>query len=481
MTGNTVSHADAVTDAVFVAHLARGAAPAAAWGVFDTAGLLHVNSAGAAPDAAFRIASCTKSFTAAALLALRDDGLLSLDDPITRFVPGLTLDGLPSRSSAVPTLRMLLTMSAGLPTDDPWGDRQESLSADAFDVLLAAGVRFESEPGTRFAYSNLGYALLGRVIEVVAARPYRRVVEQRLLEPLGLAATGFDESVPAAGGIVTGHRRHAGGWEPLPLSGPGAFSPIGGLFSTVADLAAWAGWLARAFHAPADTDAADDAVLSAASRREMQQLHRLDQDVSGRPTGYGFGLFVEQYSPTSRVVSHSGGYPGFSAHMRWSLEHRFGLVAFENATYSRVSEVTAEAFDAMLAARECSALATAAATAADAPQPALWPETRAAQRSVTDILTAADPLTDPLAPALFSENVDQDQPLARRRSALRQAVADIGGLVSGEPAAEASEGPAHLVWFLPGQSGRLRVEIRMTPEATPRVQTLRIAADRAGR
>lgn len=469
MTGNTVSHADAV----FLAHLARGAAPAAAWGVFDTAGLLHVNSAGAAPDAAFRIASCTKSFTAAALLALRDDGLLSLDDPITRFVPGLNLDGLPSRSSAVPTLRMLLTMSAGLPTDDPWGDRQESLSADAFDVLLAAGVRFESEPGTRFAYSNLGYALLGRVIEVVAARPYRRVVEQRLLEPLGLADTGFDDSVPAAGGIVTGHRRHAGDWEPLPLSGPGAFSPIGGLFSTVADLAAWAGWLARAFHAPAD-----DAVLSAASRREMQQLHRLDQDVTGHPTGYGFGLFVEQYSPTRRVVSHSGGYPGFSAHMRWSLEHRFGLVAFENATYSRVSEVTTEAFDAMLAARACAALARAA----DTPEPALWPETRAAQRSVTDILLAADPLTDPLAPALFSENVDQDQPLARRRSALRQAVADIGGLVgSGAPAAEASEGPAHLVWFLAGRSGRLRIEIRMTPEATPRVQTLSVAADRAGR
>jgi CubicO group peptidase (beta-lactamase class C family) len=475
MTGSTVAD----TDAAFMAHLARGAAPAAAWGVFDTVGLRHVNSAGAAPDAAFRIASCTKSFTAAALLALRDDGLLGLDDPITRFVPGLTLDGLPSPRSAVPTLRMLLTMSAGLPTDDPWGDRQESLGADAFDALLAAGVRFEAEPGTRFAYSNLGYALLGRAIEVAAGRPYRRVVEQRLLEPLGLADTGFDESVPAAGGIVTGHRRHAGEWEPLPLSGPGAFSPIGGLFSTVADLAAWAGWLARAFQTRADTDAADDAVLSAASRREMQQLHRLDQDVSGPPTGYGFGLFIEQYSPTSRVVSHSGGYPGFSAHMRWSIEHRFGLIAFENATYSRVSEVTTEAFDAMLTARE----SAATATDDDTPELALWPETRAAQRSVTDILTALEPFAEPLDPLLFSDNVELDQPLARRRSALQLAVKDIGGLhgAGALPTAETSEGPAHLVWFLAGRSGRLRVEIRMTPEATPRVQTLLIAADRAGR
>ncbi|KQW05688.1 hypothetical protein ASC66_12040 [Leifsonia sp. Root4] len=467
---------DAVTDAFFTAHLARGAAPAAAWGVFDADGLQQLNSAGAAPDAAFRIASCTKSFTAAAVLALRDDGLLGLDDPITRFVPALNLERLPSPRSAIPTLRMLLTMSAGLPTDDPWGDRQESLSADEFDVLLSAGVRFESEPGTRFAYSNLGYAILGRVIEAAAGQPYRRVVEQRLLEPLGLVGTGFDQTVSAAGGIVIGHRRHAGSWEPLPLSGPGAFSPIGGLFSTVADLASWARWLARAFDTDAAADDADDAVLSAASRREMQQLHRLDQDVTGHPTGYGFGLFVEQYSPTSRVISHSGGYPGFSAHMRWSLEHRFGLIAFESATYSRVSEVTTEAFDALLAARERETAATAVSALP------LWPETRAAQRSITDILTAADALAEPLDTALFSENVELDQPLARRRSALRLAVADIGGLDGDAvPAAETSEGPAHLVWFIPGQSGRLRVEIRMTPEATPRVQTLRIAADRAGR
>lgn len=467
---------DAVTDAFFVAHLARGAAPAAAWGVFDADGLQQLNSAGAAPDAAFRIASCTKSFTAAAVLALRDAGLLGLDDPITRFVPGLNLERLPSATSAVPTLRMLLTMSAGLPTDDPWGDRQESLTAGEFDALLSAGVRFESEPGTRFAYSNLGYAILGRAIEAVAGQPYRRVVEQRLLEPLRLVGTGFDETVPAVGGIVTGHRRHAGSWEPLPLSGPGAFSPIGGLFSTVADLASWAHWLARAFDPAADD--ADDAVLSAASRREMQQLHRLDQDVTGHPTGYGFGLFVEQYSPSSRVISHSGGYPGFSAHMRWSLEHRFGLIAFENATYSRVSEVTTEAFDGLLAAREREAAAAATGLSALL----LWPETRAAQRSVTDILTAADALAEPLDTALFSENVELDQGLDRRRSALRLAVADIGGLdADAVPAAETSEGPAHLVWFLPGRSGRLRVEIRMTPEATPRVQTLLITADRAGR
>ncbi|AMB58570.1 serine hydrolase domain-containing protein [Microterricola viridarii] len=458
-------------DALFHEHLARGAAPSAAWGVFDAEGLQHSQQSGVAADAAFRIASCTKSFTAAALLSLRDEGLLGLDDPITRFIPGLNLDGLPSAGSAVPTVRMLLTMSAGLPTDDPWADRQESLSAAEFDSVLAAGVRFESEPGTRFAYSNLGYAMLGRVIEVAAGLPYRRVVEERLLEPLGLNGTGFDTSVAASGGIVTGFRRHAGSWEPLPFTGPGAFSAIGGLFSTVADLARWAGWLASAF----TSEGADAAggMLSAASRREMQQLHRLDQSMTAHPTGYGYGLFVEQYSPTSRVVSHSGGYPGFSAHMRWSLERGVGVIAFENATYSRVSAVATTVCDQLLAEP---------AILVPAPAPVLWPETRTAQLAVKALLAAwAGGADAPLDPALFSENVAQDEPIGRRAAAVRRAVADIGGLTDGAQSAGRSDGPAHLVWFLQGRSGRLRVEIRLTPEARPRVQTLLVSIDLAGR
>lgn len=461
-------------DGIFADHLSRGAAPAAVWGVFDNSRLVHAKSLGAPADAAFRIASCTKSFTAAALLSLRDEGLLTLDDPITRFIPAFELSGLPSAASVVPTVRMLLTMSSGLPTDDPWADRQESLSTAEFDALLASGVRFEAEPGTRFAYSNLGYALLGRVIEVAAGQPYRDVVEQRLLTPLGLGSTGFDAGVAASGGTAVGYRRHDGNWEALRQTGPGAFSAIGGLYSTVSDLAQWAGWLASAF-----AENTDDSVLSAASRREMQQLHRLDQSATAHPTGYGYGLFVEQYSPTSRVVSHSGGYPGFSAHMRWSLESQLGVVACENATYSRVSDATTTAFNALLAART-----PAPAERVVIAVRALWPETLAAQSIVTALLTRDDAFSSPLSGELFSENVELDDPRERRQAALVRARNDIGGLVpqlAAERPTDRSDGPAHLVWFLPGRTGRLRVEIRLTPEATPRVQTLSISVDRLGR
>src|SRR5690606_38423635 len=119
-----------------------------------------------------------------------------------------------------------------------------------------------------------------------------------------------------------------------------------GLFSTVTDLARWAGWLASAFAGD------DSSILSAASRRELQQPHRLIPPEMphhvGHPAGYGFGLFVDHYADLGPVISHSGGYPGFSAHMRWSQREGVGVIAFVNATFLRVPLTTSAAFDGLL-------------------------------------------------------------------------------------------------------------------------------------
>ncbi|TDW28457.1 serine hydrolase domain-containing protein [Cryobacterium psychrophilum] len=463
-------------DEVFAEHHARGSAPSLAWGTFDRSGLVRFGSAGLGQDGtvpgsntAYRIASCTKSFTAATVLALRDAGKLSLDDPVTRFVPAFACVPLPSVDAPVPTVRMLLTMSAGLPTDDPWADRQEALSVEAFDSLLQRGLTFESIPGTRFAYSNLGFALLGRVIEQASGRGYRDVVNELFLEPLRLTGTGWDASVSASGGVAVGTRWLDTDWHALPFSSPGAFSPIGGLFSTVTDLSRWAAWLAAAHDATGVEE--PNSPLSRASRREMQQAYRFVPTLPQHPTGYGFGLFVEQYARTGTVVSHSGGYPGFSAHMRWSTTGGHGIVAFGNATHSRLSVATTQAFDLLHAA-------------ATPPPVTVLPATRAAQRSLNDLIRQ---WSDDSARAIFAPNVALDDYFDRRQAALARAVERVGGLdpapsSTDDPgrvldAGELSNGPAHLVWHVPGRAGRLRVEIRLTPEHPPRVQTLTIAAD----
>jgi len=115
-------------------------------------------------DTVFRIASMSKSFTASAIMLLRDEGALALDDLAEKYVPELA--GWPPVTPDADrvTIRHLLTMTAGFPTDDPWGDRQQGLPPAAFGSLLAGGVSVNWAPGTRFEYSNMGYAILGRVV-----------------------------------------------------------------------------------------------------------------------------------------------------------------------------------------------------------------------------------------------------------------------------------------------------------------------------
>lgn len=470
-------------DAVFDARQSDEKAPSSVFATFDHDGVTHHGSRGTldgspggavpGPHTAYRIASCTKSFTAVALLALRDEGRLVLDAPVTDFVPAFADVALPTADSPVPTVRMLMTMSGGLPTDDPWGDRQESITGDELDDLLRGGLRFDSVPGTAFAYSNLGWALLGRVVSSVTSRPYREVVEQTVLEPLGLRSTGFTSDVDASGGLAVGHRRGDDGWEPLPFSGPGAFSPIGGLFSTTTDLARWARWLASAFDDEGRGDV--DGVLSRASRREMQQLQRFVPGLGAHPAGYGFGLVVEHYPDLGTVVSHSGGYPGFSAHMRWQTATGLGVVGFENATYAQVSVPVGLALDGMMADTEEARVVV---------EP--WPETLAATAAVEAVVRGGE-----VPAGLLSENVELDVPLERRRRLWAEAVDSLGGLVveQGAPAgapsivrdepdvpAASSAVPSHRVWQLPARRGSLRIEIRLTPESTPRVQTIGVRA-----
>ena len=226
--------------------------PGIAWGVIRDGELVHAGGSGTirdgddrTPDAdtVFRIASMTKSFTAATILLLRDEGRLRLDDPVAAYVPELAGWAPPTTDADPVTIRQLLTMSAGLATDDPWGDRQQGLPLDRFAELLAAGPTFVWPPGTAFDYSNLGYGILGRVITNVAGAEYREVVRDRLLVPLGMAATAYlEEEVPEArlahGYVRRGEELVREGRDPY-----GALASMGGVFSSVRDLARWVGWV----------------------------------------------------------------------------------------------------------------------------------------------------------------------------------------------------------------------------------------------
>ena len=462
-------------DKIFRSLVDEEAAPGVSYGVVGRDGLLHaaghgaVHEDGPCPEAgtAFRIASVTKSFTAASIMILVGRGALSLVDPVARYVPEFRAVRPPTADSAEVTVGMLLSMAGGLPTDDAWADRQESMTREAFGALLTGGIRFVTAPGTAYEYSNLGYALLGCVVEAASGVPYRAFVEDHLLAPLGMTATGFDTSVAAPGGLATGHARLDGRWRAEPFSGPGVFSAIGGLFSTVDDLGRWVRWLAGAFPA---RDGDDTGPLPRALRREMQQARRAipvrprrDTDEHRVASGYGYGLVVENHERWGDVVSHSGGYPGFGSHIRWHPETGLGVIALANGRYAPCHRKAAAAMRVLL-------------SELDPPVEAaeLWPETVRAQAAVEGLLRAWDPA---VAAAWFAGNVEMDLDLAHRRAEIASLVDDVGPLLDSDTENELirSDSAAHAEWRVPGTRGELRCEIQLTPQDPPRIQALTVA------
>jgi len=497
----------AAADAIVSDLFARGGQPAIAYGIVAGGELVHSAGFGArvlgagAPDAdtVFRIASMSKSFTASAILLLRDAGALALDDPAAEYVPELAGWTCGSADAAPVTIRQLLTMTAGFPTDDPWGDRQQGLPITAFDELLAAGVSFNWAPGTRFEYSNLGYAILGRVLTMASGMLYDEFIRTRLLAPLGLSRTGFNADEFDQQSLAVGYRHGVGGWDEVPFDPYGAFAPMGGVFSTVSDLARWVAGFAAAFPPDGNPDGnpgsdGDDAhPLGPASRRQMQlpqavtgwrAAGRLPGGPPAPPEYYGFGLFVDEDPSRGRVVSHSGGYPGFGSNMRWHPATGVGVIALGNGTYAPMSPLTGLVLDALvpgshayhvaLAPAAPAAPEASAATAADKTHQtgAPWPQTLAAQEKVNRLLADWD---DAAADALFTENVALDGPYAERRHTIGLIRKRIGAFTADPARAAESDTPAHRRWWLTGENGTVQVQIQLSPERAPRVMSLTLA------
>ncbi|HET9345488.1 MAG TPA: serine hydrolase domain-containing protein [Candidatus Limnocylindrales bacterium] len=464
-------------DEIFAKFVAENGAPGVAYGVIDGGELIRAGGHGVArlgaagppgADTIFRIASMTKSFTAAMVLLLRDEGRLRLDDEVVGYVPEVA--GIPRWSADSPPLsvRQLLTMTAGFPSDDPWGDRQQDLDPDDFATLLAGGISVAWPPASRFEYSNLAYAILGRVIARVTGVAYDEAVRTRLLEPLGISAV-FDDGLARPELLASGYVRRKDGWLQEPNHGHGAFAPMGGLWASVRDVDRWVAGFTDAFPARDDPDGGHP--LRRASRREMQQIQSpLPPELSwesadGAPTvksgGYGMGLFITDDLSIGRMVGHGGGYPGFGSNMRWHPASGIGVVVLANSRYAPAYGLAVEALRLLVAAPE-----------ARIRRHEPWPETSAARATVERLIDEWD---DAVASSLFAMNVDLDEPLADRRAALERLRATHGRLTAEETPGQ-SYSPANVEWWMKGERGRVRIEILLDPERPPRVQMLDVTS-----
>jgi D-alanyl-D-alanine-carboxypeptidase/D-alanyl-D-alanine-endopeptidase len=170
---------------------------------------------------------------------LRDDGKLALDAPAESYIPELGRWSYPTQDSARIRVRDLLNHTAGFISDDPWGDRQTFLPECEFSQLLREGPSFARTPGTAAEYSNLGYALLGRIISNVSGQPFDVVIARKLLEPLSMTSSGFISDRVRVERQALGYSWNDDAWHLEPSIPHGSFGAMGGMHSTVVDYAKW--------------------------------------------------------------------------------------------------------------------------------------------------------------------------------------------------------------------------------------------------
>ena len=261
-------------------------------------------------NSVFRVASHSKTFTATVVHQLHERGVLRLDDPLSRWLPWTAGS---AAGVAGLTLRNLLTHSSGLTRDgldgDHWQLRRPFPDEAALRTLLSDPAAVVTAPDVRFKYSNVGYALLGLVVEAATGTSWAEAVRTGVLDPLGLASTAPDlqPDDPLVDRVATGYTSLAYADERVPVDqvGTAAMAAATGFCSTASDLVRYLG-------AHADLDGAGegpgvDGLLSAASRRQMQHAW---WDVDGAPgEGYGLGMGVTTVGER-RLVGHGGGWPG---------------------------------------------------------------------------------------------------------------------------------------------------------------------------
>ncbi len=419
------------------------------------------------PDTVFRIASMTKSFTALAILKLRDEGKLSLDDPASKYIPGLGRLRLPTSDSAPIRVRTLLTHGAGFPEDNPWGDQQLGQPDATMTRWLEAGIPFSTSPETAYEYSNYGFALLGRIVAKASGRDYRDYMEREILAPLGMKASTLEPSAVPARVRATGYRKTGDKYSEEPSLPHGSFGAMGGLLTSTNDLARYV-----AFHLAAwpPRDEPERGPVRRNSVREMHQMWRFDDMTADRPSpaaplrvrtgGYGYGLGLSRDCRFGRIVAHGGGLPGFGSTMVWLPQYGVGVIAMANVTYAGPGQVALRALEAM---HNTGAL-----------QPRRLPPAPVLTETRDAIVKLWRDWNDQDAARLAADNLFKDIPAAERRRTLEQMKAQLG-----QCSASGEVEPENLLrgkFRMKCEHGSVDASFTLAPTMPPRVQSLRFTS-----
>lgn len=418
----------------------------------------------ASTASAFRIASMSKSFTAMAILKLRDEGKLALQDAVAQYIPEMAQLTYLTRDSPPITIKNLLTMTTGFPEDNPWGDRQLDETDQMLIDMVAGDLSFSNAPSFQYEYSNLGFALLGNIVSRVSGQPYQEYIRERILLPLGMAHTYWEYADIAEDTLALGYRWEDAQWKKEPLLHDGSFGSMGGLITTIEDFSKYV-----SFHLSAwpPRNEAETGPVKRSTLREMHtpnfprlypHVTNLQGDTCAIMSGYGYGLGITQNCEGRTWVSHGGALPGFGSNYVFYPEYGVGLMAFGNLTYTTpwpLPEIEQLLFEnAGLQPRELPASDILVAR----------------QQQVSELIQHWD---SALETEILAENFYLDQSREHRMAEVEAILSQAGAIQQMQPIEPYNQLRGR--FGMQAEHGVVNVFFTLTPEKDPKVQRLDVS------
>ena len=416
----------------------------------------------------FRIASMSKSFTAMAILKLRDEGKLNLDDPAYRYIPELKNLKYPTADAPPITIRHLLTHGAGFPEDNPWGDRQLADTDKEFMEFLKKQIIFSNPPGIAYEYSNLGFALLGKIVTKVSGKRYQDYIRENIWMTLGMKTSEWEYGNIAPDKLAHGYRWLNLTWNEEQLlhdTPDGSWGAMGSMISSIEE---FANYMALHLSAWPPGNAKETGPVKRSSIREMHHPWRfngLNADFKypdGRKcamaSAYSYGLGWTRDCDGHVYIAHSGGLPGFGSQWRIMPDYGIGVVAFANRTYAGFSSVNLQALGTII---KIAGL-----------QPAQLPPSAILEKRKNELVNLLPDWKNAEQSGIFAENFFPDYPIDSLKKQAKELFEKAGKIVSVKEMKP--ENQLRGTFIIEGENSDISIYFTLSPENPPLIQEYRI-------
>ena len=416
-------------------------------------------------ESQFHIASMTKSFVAMAIFKLRDEGQLSLEDDASKYIPELGGLEYLTRDAPPISIKNLLTMTAGFPEDNPWGDRQLDLNDEEFIRFVKKGISFSGIPSGGFEYSNLGYALLGVVVSRISGTTFQRYITDQILKPLGMNNTYWDYADVPVKELVQGYR-----WEDEqlleePMLHTGAFGAMGGLITSMSDFSKYVAFHLSAWPARNEIESGP---IKRSSVREMHAPNTFVMRAKATNSkdepcpiviGYAYGLGMRKDCTALVQIGHSGGLPGFGSNYIFYPDFGIGIMSFSSLTYSSASRVNSEVSSVIFEKGDLSRRKMRVS--------------RVLNERTEQVVKFVQSWDIDLGDRILAENFYLDQSREHRKKEADEVLVLAGAIVSVEPIVPFNQLRGRFIMH--GEKGDIRVFFTLTPEKVAKVQALKLS------